>query len=137
MYLKPTVAFAVALEESALPEVVHQPVDLPPCRSDQVREQVPRDEGQRRARPLMLVEVREQQENPREPLLTAIEKLADQIRLGADIPGEQMRAEAGGERHLVVEPSAHFGRLHDRDGAGCQGLRGRRSASLSSQGGFA
>src|SRR5688500_16203913 len=100
----------MALQESPLAEGVHQLVDLPPRGADQLSEQIPRNHGQRRARQVVLVEVRQQQKDARESSFGSVEELPEQIRLDLDISGQEVRPKPISKNRLVVQSSPHLRR---------------------------
>ena len=127
------VSFAVALEESELPKVVHQRVDLGPGRPAHLGQEVPRDFRQRVAYRRVLVEVREQQERTREALFAAVEDLVDQVLFDADVSQQHVGPKPIGEGRFLEQPSPHLCGLHDGDRAAGHGFGGGLPAPLPGQ----
>lgn len=78
---------AVVIDESQFPEFIHKKADAGARRANHVRKRLLADLCDHRFRLTLLAEIRQQTEKSREPLLTRIEQLIDEIGLNADGPG--------------------------------------------------
>src|SRR5271166_3484016 len=107
---------SIVFNESELTELVHECAD--PCsRRPNYRCQcLLADLRNYLLRFALLPEIGQQQQNSRQPLLTGVEQLVDEIFLDLDVAGEQMGNEHLGERGFIMEETNHSSLLqfHDR-----------------------
>ena len=98
---------AIVFNEAQLPKLVHEETHPGPRRPDHLGQGFltdPRNDG------LMLsvfAEAGQQQQNPRQALLTGIEQLIDQVLFDPHIPRQQVRHEELGQYGLIMEHSDH------------------------------
>ena len=112
---------AVVLDESELAEFVHEEVDARPRRPHHFRKRLLRQLRQLAMGGVIFAVTRQQQERSRQPFLTRVEQLIDEVFFDADVAHEHMREESIGEVLLLVQCllhfallNAHHGRRHNR-----------------------
>src|SRR5277367_4010901 len=93
---------SVVLDEPQLAEFVHEKTDAGSGRADHFRKRLLTDLRNQRLGPSFLAEIREQQQQAREPFLARVEQLIDQVRLDANGPAQKIGNEHLGERRLAV-----------------------------------
>ncbi len=84
---------AVVFNEAQLPKLVHEETHPGPRRPDHFGQGFLTDPGHDGLMLPVFAEAGQQQQNPRQPLLTGIEKLIDQVLFDPNIPGQQVRHE--------------------------------------------
>src|SRR5471032_3246858 len=81
---------AVVVDEAQLPEFVHEKTDPRPRRADDAGQGLLTNRYRDRLRPTFLAEVRQQEQRPRQPLFTRVEKLIDQVLLDTAVARQKM-----------------------------------------------
>jgi hypothetical protein len=99
--------FTAVIDETQLPEPIHEQVDPRPGRSDHLRQVFLIDAGHDCFGPAVLPKVRQQQEHPSQALLAGVEHLVDEIRFVSDEAGKQMPGKCLRESRFFVEHSCH------------------------------
>ena len=84
---------AVVFNEAQLPKLVHEETHPGPRRPDHFGQGFLTDPGNDGLMLPVFAEAGQQQQNPRQSLLTGIEKLIDQVLFDPNIPGQQVRHE--------------------------------------------
>ena len=83
----------VVFNEAQLPKLVHEETHPGPRRPDHFGQGSLTDPGHHGLMLPVFAEAGQQQQNPRQPLLTGIEKLIEQVLFDPHIPGQQVRHE--------------------------------------------
>ena len=81
---------AVVFNEAQLPKLVHEETNPGSCRPDHFGQGFLTDPGHDGLMLPVFAEAGQQQENPRQPLLTRIEKLINQVLFDPNVPGQQV-----------------------------------------------
>ena len=104
---------AFVLDKAQFPEFVHEEVDPRPRRANHLRQHLLRHFRKHLLGIARFAVAREQQQSARQPLLTGVEKLVDQILLDSDVSCQHVRDEAIGELMFPVEYSNHLIFIND------------------------
>ena len=103
---------AVIFDKAQFSETIHEKAHSRPGCANHFSQYLLADLRNYRFRFAFFTELREQQQNPRQPLFAGIEKLIDQVRLDAGVPCEKKGDEHRRQFGLMVEYAHHF-RLAD------------------------
>ena len=108
---------AVVLDETQLPELVHEEIYAGAGGADHFREHFLRDFGKNPLEFVFLAIAREKEQRARQALLAGIEELIDQVLLNSDVPRQHEGDEAVGKLMFRVEDANHLGFFdHERGG---------------------
>src|SRR5450755_3688439 len=103
---------AVVFDEAQFSEAIHEKTDSGPGGADHLSQEFLADFGNYRLGFAFLAELREEQQNPRQPLFAGIEKLIDQVRLDASIACKKKGDEHLRQLRFLMKHAGHF-RLAD------------------------
>src|SRR6266849_3406589 len=91
------VDLAVVLDEAQFPEFVHEKIDAGPCCANHLRQHLLRNFGEHCLRLALRAVAREQQQSARQPFLTGVEELVNQVFLDSYVSRNHISDEAVGE----------------------------------------
>ena len=128
--------FQRVLDETELPELIHEEIHARPRGADHFRESLLRDFRQRALRIGPAV-AREQQQSPRQPFFARVEELIDEVRFDANVPAQHVGEEPIRERGLLMEQPRHCRFLDDQHAARHHRRGGADAKRLTGQGAFA
>jgi len=127
------VNLAVVFDEAQFPEFVHEQIDPGPCCANHLRQHLLRYFREHFLRLALLAEAREQQQSARQPLLSRVEELVDQVFLDVDVSRQHMSDEAVGELVFRVQHAYHLVFLDDQHGGRRNRGRSRHANGLASK----
>jgi len=112
------VDLAVVLDKAQFPEFVHEKIDAGPRCANHLRQHLLRNFGEHCLRLALCAIAREQQQSARQPFLTGVEELVDQVLLDSYVSRQHISDEAVGELVFRAERANHLGFLNDEHGGG-------------------
>ena len=128
---------AVVLDETQLPELVHEEIYAGSGSADHFREHFLRDFGKNPLEFVFLAIAREKQQRTRQTLFAGIEELIDQVLLDSDIPREHECDKAVGKLMFGVKDTNHLGFFDYERGGWRNGGRRTNPNRLTSEASFA
>ena len=99
---------AIILNEPQFLEFIHEKIDPGTRCANHFRQRLLRYFGKHLLRLGFLAIASEQQKSARQPFLTGVEELIDQILLDSDVPRKHISHEPVGERMFRVEHANHL-----------------------------
>ena len=108
---------AVVRDEAQIPEAVEEEADPGAGGSDHFGQGFLAHLGDHWDGFRFLTEVGHQQKEAGKPLLAGVEKVIDQVRLHANVAGEEMREKLLGKVRFATEQAQHDSLLHSHNGA--------------------
>src|ERR1700676_2871357 len=125
------VDLAVVLDEAQFPEFVHEKIDAGPCCANHLRQHLLRNFGEHFLRLALRAVARKQQQSARQPFLTGVEELVNQVLLDSYVSRQHISDEAVGELVFRAERANHLGFLNDEYGGRRNRGRSRHANRLA------
>src|SRR3984885_816898 len=99
---------AVVVDESRLTKLFHEMAYARSGGADHLGERLLTDLRDQGLRSAFLAEIRQQQEQSRQPFLSRVEELIEKVFFNADISGQHMRHEHLGKCRLAAKDALNF-----------------------------
>jgi len=124
---------AVVVNETQLPELVHERADTRTGCSDHFGQRFLADLGNVGFGFALIAVMGNQQKRPRQPFFTRVEKLIDQVRFHSKVAQQNMPYEKGRKRMLLIQDVHHFSLFNPNHDAQSNGGSCRYAHTLARQ----